>query len=156
MYPPSSFYQSSQTFFSGGVFGGQGFGVGSFGSCTGNIACAANTILYIINGILVPVLFAVAFIVFLYGIARSYIFSRGDVEEVKKGHTLILWGLIAFAVMISVWGLVNVVANTFGLGGYYAPQTPVSYPTSVSTYGGQQSQQTQYVECPKDANGNCL
>jgi len=96
-------------------------------TCTG-LCGVANTILYIINSILVPVLFAVAFIVFLYGITKSYIFSRGEPDEVSEGHKLILWGIIGFVVMISVWGLVNVVANTFGLSGYPAQHLPVSYP----------------------------
>jgi len=30
--------------------------------------------------------------------------------------------------MLSLWGLVNVVANTFGLQGAYAPPYPDSYP----------------------------
>ena len=106
---------------SGGFFGG--------GTCVaGSVVCVAQTILYIINGVLVPVLFAVAFIVFLYGIAKAYIFSQGEPEEISKGHKLILWGIIAFVVMISLWGLVNVVANTFGLYGASAPIMPVSYP----------------------------
>lgn len=106
-----------------------GFGTGfGMGGCTSSICGVASTILYLINNVLVPVLFALAFIVFLYGIARAYIFSMGDPEKVKEGHHLILWGIIAFVVMISLWGLVNVVANTFGLYGYSAPVTPVSYP----------------------------
>lgn len=124
MYP-GMYTQTSQTFFSGGVTGFSGYGV-----CSGTITCVAQTVLYIINDVLVPVLFAVAFIVFLYGIAKAYIFSLGS-DDVSKGHKLMLWGLIGFAVMISVWGLVNVVANTFGLGGYFAPPTP----SSISPYG---------------------
>src|SRR3989344_1401494 len=96
-------------------WGGTTFGQGGIVNCTNSICGIANTILYIINGILVPVLFAIAFIVFLYGIAKAYIFSHGEPEEISKGHKLILWGIIAFVVMISLWGLVNVVANTFGL-----------------------------------------
>jgi hypothetical protein len=110
--------------FSYGV--GYGFPGGFYGGCAGTVCYIASTILYIINNILVPLLFAVAFIVFLYGVAQSYIFSRGDPEAVGKGHKLILWGLIGFAVMISVWGLVNVVANTFNLGSYYSPNIPYS------------------------------
>jgi hypothetical protein len=72
-------------------------------------------IIGIINGILVPVLFALAFIVFLWGVAKTYIFSGGDAAQVKQGHWLILWGLIGFAVMLSIWGLVNIVTDTFGL-----------------------------------------
>ena len=84
--------------------------------------------LYLINNVLVPVLFAIAFIVFLYGIASAYVFSYGDPDKIKTGHKLVFWGIVGFAVMISIWGLVNVVANTFGLAGYYAPPPPSSYP----------------------------
>jgi hypothetical protein len=97
------------------------------GSCVGGIACVASMILYIINSILVPVLFAVAFLTFLYGIAKAYIFSHGEPGEVEQGHKLVLWGLIGFVVMVSLWGLVNVVANTFGLSGAGAPRLPKSY-----------------------------
>lgn len=95
--------------------------------CDNYICWLGNLVLVTVNSVLVPVLFAVAFIVFLYGIAKAYIFSVGEPEEVKKGHKLILWGIVAFVVMISIWGLVNVVANTFGLAGYGAPVLPVSY-----------------------------
>ena len=109
---------------SGGIvisFGGGG------GTCNpGDITGVACNILYIINDILVPVLFSIAFIVFLYGVFAKYILSNGDEEKVADGHKLILWGLIGFAVMISVWGLVNVVANTFGLTGSSAPCLPSS------------------------------
>lgn len=99
----------------------------SAGGCDVYLCWLGGTILSVINGVFVPVLFAVAFIVFLYGIAKAYIFSNGEPAEVEKGHKLVLWGIVAFAVMISVWGLVNVVANTFGLSGYSAPILPTSY-----------------------------
>ena len=107
------------------------FGVSFGGGCTNTICQVAQNLLYLINNVLVPVLFALAFIVFLWGIAKAYIFSGGDEEAVKQGHKLLLWGIIAFVVMISIWGIVNVVANTFGLAGSYAPPTP----SSVSPYG---------------------
>lgn len=101
-----------------GMFSGGGQGIGG----------VAGTILYIINSILVPTLFAISFIVFLYGIYKSYILSHGEAGEVKEGHQVILWGIIGFVAMVSLWGLVNVVAATFGLTGVGAPMTPVSYP----------------------------
>ncbi len=118
---------------SNGAFGysspGFSFSVGSAFMCgASNICYVASTLLYIINNVLVPVIFALAFIVFLYGIAKAYIFSMGSEDAVKDGHRLILWGIIGFVVMVSLWGLVNVVANTFGLYGASAPPTPVSYP----------------------------
>jgi len=109
-----------------GISFGGGSG-GSFGGCASTICSIGDTILYIINSVLVPVLFAAAFFMFLYGIAKAYIFNSGEPAEVEKGHKLVLWGIIAFAIMISVWGLVNIVSNTFGLSGYYAPELPTSY-----------------------------
>jgi hypothetical protein len=110
------------------------FGI-SFGSgCTSFICSMGNEILYFINGILVPVLFAVAFIVFIYGVFKAYILSGGDEGEVKKGHQLVLWGIVGFAIMLSLWGLVNVVANTFGLQGYSAPNFPTANPGSSTIF----------------------
>ncbi|MCR4276079.1 MAG: pilin [Candidatus Parcubacteria bacterium] len=129
-----------------------GLGITIGNVCTNTLCAVAQNILYLINNVLVPLLFAIAFIVFLYGIAKAYIFSAGDPEAVKQGHKLLLWGIIAFVVMISIWGLVNVVANTFGLAGYYAPPTP----SSISPYGMTGAGGTTYVECPKDASGNCI
>lgn len=113
------------TGYGGGFFGG--------GSCTGStLACVGQLIIDLINRVLVPVLFGVAFIVFLYGVAKAYIFT-GDEEGVKAGHKLILWGLIGFAVMISIWGLVNIVVNTFGLyGGGTIPAPTSPYPATYS------------------------
>jgi hypothetical protein len=116
--------QQSTTFYTYGTTGG--FWGGGFGGagCVDTICYISNVIIFTINSVLVPLIFAIAFIVFLYGIAKAYIFSQGDLEAVSKGHKLILWGLIGFAVMISIWGLVNIVANTFGLGGQYVPNAP--------------------------------
>ena len=121
-YGPGGFSYSSNNF----SFG-YGTGVSAFACGGSNICQVASTILYIINFVLVPVLFAFAFIVFLYGVFKKYIWSRGDMTAVEEGHKLILWGILGFVVMISLWGLVNVIANTFGLAGQYAPPPPRSY-----------------------------
>ncbi len=108
------------------------FGVSIGNGCTGYICYLGNQILYVINYILVPVIFALAFIVFIYGVYKAYIYSNGDEKAVAAGHKLVLWGIVGFAIMLSLWGLVNVVANTFGLAGYGAPMMPSAIPgTSI-------------------------
>lgn len=87
----------------------------------------AGNIISIINNILVPLLFAVAFIVFLWGIFKAYILNAGDEAGREQGHKLVLWGIIGFVVMLSLWGLVNVVSGSFGLQNYTAPPPPTSY-----------------------------
>lgn len=96
--------------------GGGYAGFGPYQTGTG-VEYIAFKIIGLINGVAVPLLFAISFILFLYGVAKAYIFSSGDESEVKKGHHAILWGIIGFVVMVSVWGLVNIVSNTLGLQG---------------------------------------
>lgn len=109
-----------------------GGGYGAIG-CDNYICWLGNLVLFTINSILVPVLFAISFVVFLWGIAKSYIIHGDTPAEVEKGHKLIMWGIIGFVVMVSIWGLVNVVADTFGLTGFYAPVLPSS-PTYQTPY----------------------
>lgn len=90
------------------------------------LTTVALKIIFLINTVLVPLIFAIAFIVFLWGVAKTYILSNGNEGDVEKGHKLILWGVIGFVVMVSLWGLVNVVGNTFGLTGVMAPEFPFS------------------------------
>ena len=98
-------------------------------SCVSGICGIAANILYVIKSVHVPLIFAASFLVFLYGVARKYIFSNGDQGSVEEGHKLILWGIIGFVVMVSVWGLVNVVSNTFGLTDVNPQDLPYSPPT---------------------------
>jgi len=75
-----------------------------------------SKIINIINTVLVPVLFAVAFIVFLYGAFKTFIIGANSEEVKEEGKNLMLWGLIGFFVMVSIWGLVNILTGTIQLG----------------------------------------
>ena len=67
-----------------------------------NISDAGSFVINTINNILVPVLFAVAFIVFLWGAFDTFILGSNDEEVKDKGKNLMLWGLIGFFVMVWV------------------------------------------------------
>ena len=75
----------------------------------------AGQVLVFINGTLVPLVFAIAFLVFIWGLFRYLIAKGADDESRKSGKNLMLWGLIAFFVMVSVWGIVNIAVGTFNL-----------------------------------------
>jgi len=99
----------------------------SLSICTGNcgtIQGIASIILNLINNVAVPLLFAVAFIVFLWGLFQYFIVGAADEDAHKKGKELIIYGLIGFFVMLSVWGLVNVLIGTFGLESSVRPPYP--------------------------------
>lgn len=90
---------------------------------------AAVFVIGFINNILVPLLFAVSFLVFIYGVFQYFI--RGGGEKAKKeGLGLITYGIIGFFVMLSVFGLVHILIGTVrtdNLAPTY-PQAPQARP----------------------------
>ena len=70
-------------------------------------ANVVSAILKIFNTAL-PVLVALALVLFMIGVVK-YIYSEGERE---KGE-LMMWSLIALFVLVSVWGILRVLLNTF-------------------------------------------
>jgi|SRR3989344_1833107 len=86
-----------------------------------NVSDAGSFVINTINNVLVPVLFAVAFIVFLWGAFMTFIWAGSSEETATKGKNLMLWGLIGFFVMVSIWGLVNILTGTISFGNNSGP-----------------------------------
>ncbi len=84
----------------------------------------ATNIVSFINDVLVPLIFAVAFIVFLFGVFRYLIAGAANPEKRQTGQQMVMYSLIGFAVMISVWGLVNLLVGTFGFDSNTRPCLP--------------------------------
>jgi hypothetical protein len=64
----------------------------------------------------VPLLITAAVVVFMWGVVQ-YILNADDSTKRSEGRSFIVWGLVALFVIVSVWGLVAVLQNTFGLTG---------------------------------------
>ena len=99
-----------------------------------NFSDVGSFIINTINNILVPVLFAVAFIVFLWGAFQTFIFGANDAAVKEKGKNLMLYGLVGFFVMVSVWGLVNILTGSIGFGNTSGPSGGL--PSAGSQMGG--------------------
>ncbi len=69
----------------------------------------------------IPILFSLAFIYFLWNIANT-IRTASNPTEVKNARKTMIISVVALFVMVSVWGLVKILSTTFGLGGSYIPQ----------------------------------
>ncbi|HEX5774573.1 MAG TPA: pilin [Candidatus Paceibacterota bacterium] len=89
-----------------------------------NAGTLATSIIQFINTIAVPLIFALAFIVFIWGVFRYFIMGGHDEEARDKGKSLMLWGIVGFFVMVSVWGLVNILTGTFQFGNNQQIQYP--------------------------------
>ena len=74
---------------------------------------------------IIGLLFAVATLVFLWGIV-VFIASAGDEKERSRGKYLMTWGIIGLAVMAVAWGLAGILVNY--LGPVAEPEV-IPYPT---------------------------
>ncbi len=73
----------------------------------------------IINPI-VGIIFALALVYFLYGLV-SFIFSAGNEQKRADGKQHMVWGTIGMTIMVSVFGLLQLVLFTFSIQGDKLP-----------------------------------
>lgn len=74
----------------------------------------------IISKSVIPLIFALATVMFIWGVVQ-YVINNEEEAKREKGKQFMIWGIIALTVMFSVWGLVRIVGNTFGID-YIIPQ----------------------------------
>ncbi len=93
-------------------------------------------IINVINGILVPVLMALAFIVFLWGVYKYFILGAADEKSRTDGRQFTLWGIIGFVIILSLWGIVNLLMGTLGFSVGTAPAYPTIGTGNYTISGG--------------------
>lgn len=81
---------------------------GSNGGFYGVVAVIKNAI-----NVILPIIISLAVLYFLWGIFLYVKSSDSGKQEEAKEY--IIWSLIFIAVMVSVWGLVNIITSTFNL-----------------------------------------
>ncbi len=74
----------------------------------------------IINKSIIPLIFALALAMFVWGVVQ-FVINNDEEAKKEKGKQFMIWGIVALTVMISVWGLVNILGTTFGIE-YAIPQ----------------------------------
>lgn len=92
----------------------------------GEINSFIGRITTFINNTLIPLVFAIALLVFIWGMFRLFIHKNA--EEAEQGKQLAIYAIVAFVLMVSIWGIVNLIANGLGLSGEQIQNIP-SAPT---------------------------
>ncbi len=64
--------------------------------------------------IIFAITIVLALVVFFWGLAK-FIYSAGDPEAVKNGKQLMIWGIVGIFVMVSLFGILVILGNTFNL-----------------------------------------
>ena len=67
-----------------------------------------------ILSLVLPIIITLAILGFVWGLAK-YIYSAGDESSKQEGRDIMYWGVIALFVMVSVWGLVELITKTFSI-----------------------------------------
>ncbi len=70
----------------------------------------ANTFLNALIGLFITL----AIVVFFWGLIR-YLFNLGGGEGKTEGLSIMMYGVIAIFVMVSIWGIIRLLQNTFNV-----------------------------------------
>ncbi len=79
---------------------------------SGGLRTGYAGIISLINNYLLPLIFAIGFIMFLFGLVK-YVASGGEEDARKEARSTMIWGILILAMMIAAWGFVKLLANTF-------------------------------------------
>ncbi len=86
-----------------------------------NAQSILSTIANLVNQ-LIPLMMAIALLVFFWGLVK-YIWNSGSEDAKEEGKNVMIAGIVGLFVMVSIWGIVGIIANTFGVqtGGTQSP-----------------------------------
>ena len=73
-----------------------------------------------INNYLIPVAFTLGVVLFVWGIVQYFMNPENSTER-EEANKFITWALVAFVVILGVWGFVGLLAGTFNLHIYSFP-----------------------------------
>ena len=77
--------------------------------------------------LLVPIVSTLAILFFFWGLAK-YILNSGDEDKRAEGKDIMIWGILALFVMVTIWGILGFMQKTLG-NNSGATAVPISFPT---------------------------
>ncbi len=98
-----------------------GISASGVGKPTLSVSGIAIWIVQILNQIVVAIM-AASLVVFLYGIFKLSFLDGANPESIAKSRKFMFWGIISLFVMVSVWGIVQLLkSSVFGSGPLIGP-----------------------------------
>jgi len=85
----------------------------AFAQTLGNVETFVRSIGRLVD-LALPIVVGIALLAFFWGLVK-FIFAQGDETAKADAKKIMLWGLIALFVMISVWGLVRFIGTALGV-----------------------------------------
>lgn len=91
------------------------FAAGNAGFDENGATAFIDSIMRIISKI-IPLLVAVAVLIFIWGVLKYILAGSDDATKRTEARGFMIWGIIAIFVMVSVWGLVGILQKATGIG----------------------------------------
>lgn len=80
----------------------------------------------------IALLFGIALVVFLWGVAK-FIWASADNEgDREEGRRHMIWGIVGMFIMVAALGIISIVTNTFGIQGVGSGAFNQSYQLGTS------------------------
>ncbi|MDE2399915.1 MAG: hypothetical protein KGL67_02830 [Patescibacteria group bacterium] len=107
----------------------------------GNIGDVFNYGTKLISGSIIPLIFTLAAVLFVWGVVKFFIINADEEAKRTQGKQFMIWGIVAFVVISSVWALVAILGgtlriNTRVLPGIVPSHTLFINPSTTTPGGG--------------------
>ncbi|MDE1925385.1 MAG: hypothetical protein KGH79_04405 [Patescibacteria group bacterium] len=79
------------------------------------VGSGTTGIIGVLSTIVVPVIFTLAFIVFIWGVVKYFFLHGGEETQREEGRKFILWGIIGMVILFAVWTIVGILLSTLGI-----------------------------------------
>jgi succinate dehydrogenase/fumarate reductase cytochrome b subunit len=74
-----------------------------------------------IDNSLIPFLFGMAFLVFVYNVVRYFIIGATNDKDRENAKNLAIYSVAAFVFLVIFWGIINMLNSSLGLNGESQP-----------------------------------
>jgi hypothetical protein len=72
----------------------------------------------------IPILASLALLAFIWGLVKFIARVGGDEKAIQEGKSLMIWGVIALFIMVSIWGILRFFSDSLGLTSFGIPTLP--------------------------------
>jgi uncharacterized membrane protein len=78
-----------------------------------SVSTLVNSIEKVVINPLIIMVFAIAFVYFLYGVIQ-FVLNPENQEKRSVGKSHMLWGIVGIFIMVAVFGIMRLILNTLG------------------------------------------
>ncbi len=72
-------------------------------------------VLVFTNAVLIPFLFAIAFLIFIYNAIKYFVIGASEEKGRENAKNLAIYSVAAFVFIIIFWGIINMLSSSSGL-----------------------------------------